>query len=217
MKKRIVLLGPPASGKGTQGDRLSSAFDIPHVSTGALLRSESSRGTSIGLEAEEWTLKGMLVPDELVVRIITNWLSINGTSFLLDGFPRTIGQAQHLDTSLALLNAPIDLVLLLDLSETEIRRRILERLSCLQCGATYSSSLHSIAMGTPCQRCGTPLIRRNDDTEKTLEQRLSSYREITLPVIDYYERTAKQIFHHIPAGGTSDEVFARLAALVTDS
>ncbi|MFZ4387749.1 MAG: adenylate kinase family protein, partial [Chthoniobacterales bacterium] len=96
LKQRIVLLGPPASGKGTQADRLSKTFGIPHVSTGALLRSECARETVLGREADEWTSKGLLVPDELAVRIIATWMQEHGAVFLFDGFPRTVGQAEHL-------------------------------------------------------------------------------------------------------------------------
>ena len=92
-KQRIVLLGPPASGKGTQADLIASAYGIPHVSTGALLRSESSRRTDIGLEADSWISKGLLVPDELVIRIVTTWIEKNGSTFLFDGFPRSVSQA----------------------------------------------------------------------------------------------------------------------------
>ena len=215
LKRRIVLLGPPASGKGTQADRLAESFGIPHVSTGALLRSECARGTSLGREADAWTSKGMLVPDELAVRIVAGWMRENGPRFLFDGFPRTVCQAEHLDSALRELAAPLDLVILLELPDREIRRRILERLSCLACGATFSASLHGHREGDPCPRCGTPLVRRNDDTEGALDERLRVYRESTLPVVGYYEKSAPTIFHRIDADGGSDEIFAKVSALVS--
>ena len=216
LKRRIVLLGPPASGKGTQSDRLSEAFGIPHVSTGALLRAECARGTSLGHEADAWTSKGLLVPDELAVRIVAEWMKKNGPCFLFDGFPRTVGQAEHLDTALEELSAPLDLVILLELPEAEIRRRILERLSCLSCGATFSASLHGCSAGDPCPLCGAPLVRRNDDTTEALEKRLRVYRESTLPVVSYYEKTASSLFHRIDAGEGSDAIFVKLSALVSE-
>lgn len=217
LKQRIVLLGPPASGKGTQADRLSGAFRIPHVSTGALLRAECARGTALGREADAWTSKGLLVPDELAVRIVAAWLKENGPCFLFDGFPRTVGQAQHLDKALGELAAPLDLIILLELPDSEIRSRILERLSCLICGATFSASLHAQKVGDPCPRCGSPLVRRNDDTAEAIEERLRVYRESTLPVVGYYEKTAPSIFHRIDAGEGSDEIFEKLTALVSDT
>ena len=214
--QRIVLLGPPASGKGTQADRLSESFGIPHVSTGALLRSECERGTALGKEADAWTSKGLLVPDELAVRIVANWMKEHGPCFLFDGFPRTVGQAEHLDKALASLEAPLQLVILLDLPESAIRERILARISCLKCGATYSASLHGIAVGEPCPRCGAPLVRRNDDTAEALNQRLEVYRDQTLPVVGYYEKNSPQILHRIDAGEGSDLIFGKLSALIGD-
>jgi len=214
LKQRIVLLGPPASGKGTQADRLSKEFGIPHVSTGALLRSECARGTSLGREADEWTSKGLLVPDDLAVRIVATWMQEHGTNFLFDGFPRTVGQAEHLDQALKRMKAPLELVVLLELSDQDIRHRILERLSCLNCGATFSSSLHAQIEGGPCPKCGAPLVRRKDDTEEALVQRLKVYRELTLPVVSYYEKTAPELLHRVNAGEGSDAIFGQLSAMV---
>jgi adenylate kinase len=154
------------------------------------------------------------VSDELVVRIVANWMQEHGTSFLFDGFPRTVGQAKHLDEALASLDAPLDLVILLELSDEAIRHRILKRISCLKCGATYSTSLHSHTEGDPCPRCGAALVRRNDDTAQALERRLTVYRELTLPVAGYYENTVPGIMHRIDAGERSDDIFAKLSALV---
>jgi len=216
VNQRIVLLGPPASGKGTQADLLAGCFHIPHVSTGELLRSECSRGTPLGKEADGWTSKGLLVPDELAVRIVTAWMKENGTRFIFDGFPRTVGQAEYLDSSLAELRARLDLIVLLELPDEMIRRRILERISCLRCGATFSTSLHDNQEGAPCPRCRALLVRRNDDSEEALDQRLKVYRDLTLPVVGYYERTAPRILQRIDAGEGSDQIFAKLLALVAD-
>jgi len=207
-------LGPPASGKGTQADRLAAEFGLPHVSTGALLRSECARGTNLGREADEWTSKGLLVPDELAVRIVSSWMRDHGTDFLLDGFPRTIGQAEHLDSSLGTLSAPLDLIILMELSDQEIRRRILGRISCLGCGATFSAELHGLAEGQSCPKCGAILVRRNDDSEEAIGERLRVYRESTLPVSDYYREKVPGLFHRINAGEGSDAIFAALCDLV---
>lgn len=216
MRRRIVLLGPPASGKGTQADRLSASFGIPHVSTGALLRAECAKGTPLGHEADEWTRKGALVPDELAVRIVASWMKEHGPSFLLDGFPRTLGQAEHLDEALESQSIPLDLIILLELSEAEIRRRILERISCLGCGATFSSSLHGVSEGDPCPRCGAALVRRKDDSEEAIGERLRVYRDSTYPVVGHYLETAPSIFHRIDAAEGSDMIFAKISALVEE-
>lgn len=217
LKQRIILLGPPASGKGTQADLLSEEFNIPHVSTGALLRSEHMRRTPLGREADEWTSRGMLVPDELAVRIVSSWMQEHGTNFIFDGFPRTVAQAKFLDAALAVMKAPLELVVLLEISDEVIRHRIKERLSCLKCGATYSVSLHGLQEGASCPRCSAPLVRRNDDTAEALTQRLDVYRNLTLPVVAYYELTAPQILHRIEAGKESADIFERLVQLVMQS
>ena len=214
MKQRIVLLGPPASGKGTQAELLVSKFGIPHVSTGALLRAECASGTDLGKEADQWTRQGKLVPDKLAIRLITTWIADHGTRFLFDGFPRSTAQAAHLDTALATRCAPLDLVIVLELGEEEICRRIASRLSCLKCGATYSCEFTSLKSGDPCARCGEKLVRRTDDQPVALEQRLASYRELTFPVIGYYERTAPALIHRVEATGTSDAVFSSICNLV---
>lgn len=215
-KQRILLLGPPASGKGTQAERLSAEFGIPHVSTGALLRSEGARRTALGLEADSWTSRGLLVPDELAVRIITAWMSANGPRFLFDGFPRTSGQAEYLDQALDAAGTPLDLVVFLDLGEEEIRRRILDRLTCVSCGSTFGEALHGIETGGACPSCGGELIRRNDDTEEALAERLRVYRESTLPVVAHYRDKAPGIFRRIDAGEGCDEISGKLCALVSE-
>jgi adenylate kinase len=214
-KQRILLLGPPASGKGTQADRLSRTFGIPHVSTGALLRSECVRGTTLGVEADSWTSRGLLVPDELAVRIITSWMAANGPRFLFDGFPRTTGQAEHLDKALDTAGTPLELVIFLDLSEAEIGRRISDRLTCAGCGTTFGGALHGLKIGDVCPACGGDLIRRNDDTSEALAERLRIYRESTLPVVTHYREKLPSVFHRVDAGEGSDEIFKKLSELVS--
>jgi adenylate kinase len=217
VKKRIVLLGPPASGKGTQADRISAAYSIPHVSTGALLRSECEKDTPLGREADEWTSKGLLVPDDLVVRIVTRWMDEHGQSFIFDGFPRTVGQAVYLDAALQELNSPLDLIVLLELPESEIRRRISDRLSCIKCGATFGAKLHGFSPGDACPRCASPLVRRNDDNSEALDRRLAVYTNQTEPVVDYYEKNSPKLLSRINAVHGSDEVFGSLVRILGDA
>jgi adenylate kinase len=214
MKQRIVLLGPPASGKGTQSDRIAARFGIPHVSTGALLRLECTRGTQLGREADSWTRHGLLVPDELAIRIIQNWMSEHGPRFIFDGFPRSVAQAEHLDQALAHLHAPIDLLVVLELSDGQIRNRTTTRISCLNCGATFSALLDGVKIGSKCPRCGEALVRRTDDEPEAVEKRLEVYRKLTFPVIGYYERMAPHLLYRVDAGEGSDAVFAVISALV---
>jgi adenylate kinase len=217
VKKRIVLLGPPASGKGTQADHISSAYAIPHVSTGALLRSESEKGTPLGREADMWTSKGQLVPDDLVVRIVSLWMAEHGQSFIFDGFPRTVRQAVYLDSALKALHSSLDLIVLLELPESEIRRRISDRLSCIKCGATFGATLHDLSAGDACPRCASPLVRRNDDNAEALDKRLEVFRNQTEPVIAYYEENFPKLLCRINAAHGSDEVFASLARNLVDA
>lgn len=209
-----MLLGPPASGKGTQSDRIAARFAIPHVSTGALLRSECTRGTQLGREADSWTRHGLLVPDELAIQIIQNWMAEHGPRFIFDGFPRSVAQAEHLDRALADLHAPLDLLIVLELSDEQIRGRTTARISCLNCGATFSSLLDGVKPGSPCPRCEELLVRRTDDEPEAVEKRLEVYRNLTFPVIGYYEERVPHLLHRVDAGEESEVVFAALAALV---
>lgn len=185
MKNRIVLLGPPASGKGTQAALLGAAFGIPQTSTGAMLRKERAEGTAIGAEADSYTSRGLLFPDELALRVVERWLG-HRVRFILDGFPRTLGQAESFDCLLEERNLPLDTVYLLELPESEIRSRMLGRLTCSSCGAVFNESFHGIDRGTPCPQCHGRLDRRNDDTEEALDRRLAQYHEQTLPVASHY-------------------------------
>ena len=137
MKNRIVLLGPPASGKGTQAALLSATFGIPAASTGAMLREEKARGSAIGAEAERWTHEGKLFPDELALRVVWKWLD-NRRRFILDGFPRTLGQAQSFDDGLEERSLPLDVVYFLNLSDELARERMTSRLTCFQCGSVFN-------------------------------------------------------------------------------
>ena len=161
------MLGPPASGKGTQASLLGAAFGIPHTSTGAMLRAERERATPLGIEAELYTSKGLLFPDDLAMRVVSAWLE-GRVRFILDGFPRTLGQARAFDSLLEARSMPLDAVYLLELSEVEIRERMLGRLTCGKCGSVYNQAFHRITTSDPCPRCGDALERRNDDTEEAL-------------------------------------------------
>ena len=207
MKNRIVLLGPPATGKGTQAALLSAAFGIPAASTGAMLRAEKTRGSEVGREAEKWTNHGLLVPDELALRIVWQWMD-KRTRFLFDGFPRTLGQAESFDAGLNERGLPLDAVYLLDLPEEIIRNRMVSRLTCSGCGAVYNESFHHITGASPCPACGAALSRRSDDTNEALDQRMAQYREQTLPVAGHYQK--KGLLKQVDASPGRDAVFNAL-------
>lgn len=185
MKNRIVLLGPPASGKGTQAALLAATFGMPNTSTGAMLRAEQAKGSPLGEEAARWTKEGKLFPDDLALRVVWHW--INGHDrFILDGFPRTVGQAEAFDQGLAERGLHLDQVYFLDVPDSLVKQRMSTRLTCTSCGAVYNESFHDVSLSTPCPNCGGALARRADDTDTALEQRLLQYRELTLPVVEHY-------------------------------
>ena len=207
MKNRIVLLGPPASGKGTQAALLSATFGIPAASTGAMLREEKARGSAIGAEAERWTHEGKLFPDELALRVVWKWLD-NRRRFILDGFPRTLGQAQSFDDGLEERSLPLDVVYFLNLSDELARERMTSRLTCSQCGSVFNEKFHDVTIDTPCPRCGGELARRDDDTDDALDRRLAQFREHTLPVAHHYRE--KGLLKEVDATDGRDAVFTRL-------
>lgn len=207
MKNRIVLLGPPASGKGTQAALLAATFGIPAASTGAMLRHEKSLGTALGVEAERWTAHGGLVPDELALTIVWQWLD-GRTRFVFDGFPRTLGQAKAFDAGLKERGLGLDVVYLLELSNEAVRERMCTRLTCPGCGAVFNESFHAMTEGSPCPNCGVALGRRLDDTWESLDRRLSEYRSETLPVADHYESLG--LLRRIDASPSRDALFHSL-------
>jgi adenylate kinase len=207
MKNRLVLLGPPASGKGTQASLLSATFGIPAASTGAILREENARESEIGAEANRWTLAGELFPDELALRVVWKWLD-DRRRFILDGFPRTLGQARAFDDGLGERNLPLDVVYFLRLSDELIRERMTSRLTCSQCASVFNEKFHDVTIDTRCPRCGGELARRDDDTNDALERRLAQFREHTLPVAHHYRE--KGLLKEVDAGDGRDIVFTRL-------
>lgn len=207
MKNRIVLLGPPASGKGTQAALLSATFGIAAASTGAILREEKARGSALGMEAERWTVEGKLFPDELALRVVWNWLD-DRRRFILDGFPRTLEQAKSFDQGLERRSLPLDIVYFLELSDELVRERMTSRLTCLGCASVFNQKFHNVTAGTPCPKCGGDLARRDDDTEEALDRRMAQFREHTLPVAHHYR--GRGLLKEVSVTAGRDSVFNRL-------
>jgi adenylate kinase len=214
VKSRIVLLGPPASGKGTQAELLSRKFGIPAASTGAILREERARGTAIGTEADSYTSRGMFFPDDLALRVVRQWLDGHWDQFILDGFPRTFGQAVAFDRDLAANGSSVELVIHLALSDSAVRERAARRVTCTRCGATFSSAIHGVKPGDRCPACGAALEKREDDSEAAIDERLAQHRRLTAPVIEHYR--AAGCLREVDSGNGRERVFAEICDMIEE-
>ena len=190
MVLRTILLGPPGAGKGTHAKIVSDSYQVPHISTGDLLRSQIQEGTPLGKRAKTFIDKGQLVPDELVVEMVRERLQRPDAQkgFILDGFPRTVEQAKALDEMLAKRKTPINLVLEFDTSERVIITRLSGRRTCTKCGVNYHIRNIPPRREGICDVCGQPLVQRKDDELETIQKRLKVYREQTAPLIEFYQK-----------------------------
>jgi adenylate kinase len=206
---KLIFIGPPGSGKGTQAKRLASRFDIPHISTGDMLREAVADGTELGRQAAPIMSSGGLVSDDLMIGIINERLAKSdaGKGFILDGFPRTIVQAEKLDGIVGNGTDPLRVLQLL-VPDDAIVRRITMRRTCAQCGAIYHLENNPPASGSVCDRCGAEVIARADDTEAAVRKRLESFHRQTMPVATYYK--SKNILREVDGVGPVDEVFERI-------
>ena len=208
MSHRVVLLGAPASGKGTHARALSASLRVPHVSTGQLFRDAARRGGTQGRQIAEFIDKGHLVPDEMTIEVVRDWLHDRGREpeFIFDGFPRTLAQAEAFDAMLAERQLPPPLFIFLDVSEDEILSRVLGRLGCENCGRLYHEQLDPPQQTGICDKCGHPLERRGDDVQETVRERMRQYRELTVPVIEYYDRSGR--LQRVDSSRPKQQVFA---------
>ena len=190
---RLILLGPPGAGKGTQGHVLSERFHVPHVSTGDMLREAVKENSPVGLKAQEYMNRGELVPDDIVIEIVKERLGKKGSrnGFILDGFPRTRRQAEMLDSVLHEMHKNIDMVIYFRTSEDVIVRRLSGRRICRSCGANYHIKNIPPKVKGICDVCNGPLYQREDDKEGTVKNRLEVYERQTSPLIDYYKEKSK--------------------------
>lgn len=208
---RIVLFGPPGAGKGTQASLLSEKYGAAHISTGDILREAVANKTEVGLRAKGFMDKGELVPDEVVIAIVKDKLaSIGDQGFILDGFPRTIAQAQALDIALVEIEKPLDAVVNLQVDEDELVRRLSGRRVCPSCGEPYHIDSKPPKVEGVCDKCGAALIHRADDQPEAIRNRLRVYNEQTSPVLGYYSGTG--VLKNIPATGSIQDILDRIVA-----
>jgi adenylate kinase len=202
---RLVFLGPPGVGKGTQAAKLAKEYGIPHIATGDILRTAISRKTPVGLEAKSYIDSGRLVPDDVIINIIRDRLKEPDTKkgYILDGFPRTIKQGEALSKTLDQNREKIDRVIYFHLNEDELVKRIAGRWSCPSCQKVYHT-LHNPPKRDGICECGTGLVQRKDDRPETVRERLTVYRNETSPLIRYYEDQG--LLSKVEADGTVDEV-----------
>ena len=204
---KIIMLGAPGAGKGTQAKMLADKYEIPHIPTGDIFRANIKNETELGKKAKEYMDKGLLVPDELTVNLVVDRIKQDDCSkgYILDGFPRTIPQAEALDKALSDLNDKLDYAINVEVPDENIVKRMSGRRACVGCGATY----HIVHIPTKvegiCDRCGKELILRDDDKPETVEKRLKVYHEQTQPLIDYYQ--GKGILKEVDGTVDMKEVF----------
>ena len=210
----IVLLGAPGVGKGTQAEKLAKELSIPHISTGDMFREAVARGTEMGMKAKEYMDRGELVPDDVVIGVVKERLSQPDCAigFILDGFPRTVAQAEALERVMEELGKNIEYAISIDVAEDEIVRRLSGRRTCEACGKVYHVIYNPPKQEGVCDECGGTLYQRDDDKEETIRNRLRVYREKTAPLIDFYAR--RGVLRNIDGSKRVDEVTADIRALL---
>ncbi len=212
----LVMLGPPGSGKGTQAARLAKELDLKHLSTGDMLRSALKNETELGLKAKEYMEKGNLVPDSLILDMIKETITQDkGKGFIFDGFPRTIPQAEGLDTMLAGEGRNLDKALNLDVSDQEVINRLSGRFFCPQCQRTYNYPSNLPKTEGKCDDCGVDLQKRKDDTEDVVKNRLEVYKKQTEPLIGYYKD--KSILVDVDGEREINTIFSDLVSLTKEN
>ena len=213
---RIVLLGAPGAGKGTQAKKLIEKYGIPQISTGDILRKAVADGTPLGKEAKSYMDKGELVPDSVVIGLVKERLSQDDCKkgFILDGFPRNTSQAEILDQVLAEMNMPLQLALSVDVDFDILMKRLTGRRTCKQCNQMYNIYFSPPKKEGVCDKCGGELYQRDDDKEETIKKRLEVYEAQTAPLIDYYEK--KGILRRVNGEGDIEEIFANICKIIDE-
>ena len=211
---KIIMLGAPGAGKGTQAEMICEKYKLPHVSTGDIFRANIKNGTELGKEAKQYMDKGQLVPDELTVRILLDRVSQEDCKdgYVLDGFPRTIPQAEVLDQELTKLGDKVDFAINVDVPDENIINRMGGRRACVNCGATYHVQFAPPAKENICDKCGSTLILRDDDRPETVKARLEVYHKQTQPLIEYYSK--KGVLKEVDGTVSMNEVFESIVSIL---
>ncbi len=206
----VVLLGPPGAGKGTQAARIAGTFDLLHLSSGDILRAERKARTELGRKAQDYMDRGVLVPDDLILAMMMDHIARPeaAAGFLLDGFPRTLAQAEGLDQRLAARGARIEIVVNMVVDDAEVTRRLTGRWSCPTDGRIYHEMFSPPRKAGVCDDCGSALTRRKDDEPEVVGQRLKTYHAETKPLVAYY--TSRGVLQSVDAGGSVEEVTASI-------
>ena len=211
---KIVMLGAPGAGKGTQAQRIAEKYGIPHISTGDIFRSNIKAGTELGKKAKSFIDQGLLVPDEVTIGMLLDRIHEvdceNG--YILDGFPRTIPQAESLTAALEENGEAIDFALDVEVPDANIVNRMAGRRACLKCGATYHTEFAAPKKEGICDKCGSELVLRDDDKPETVQKRLEVYHEQTHPLIDYYKK--KGVLHAIDGTLSMETVFKNIVDIL---
>ena len=211
---KIVMLGAPGAGKGTQADKIAEKYNIPHISTGDIFRSNIKAGTELGKKAKSFIDQGLLVPDEVTIGMLLDRINEadceNG--YILDGFPRTIPQAESLTAALEENGEAIDFALDVEVPDANIVNRMAGRRACLKCGATYHTEFAAPKKEGICDKCGSELVLRDDDKPETVQKRLEVYHEQTHPLIDYYKK--KGVLHAIDGTLSMETVFKNIVDIL---
>nr|MBQ8253850.1 adenylate kinase [Lachnospiraceae bacterium] len=211
---KIIMLGAPGAGKGTQAKMIADKYSVPHISTGDIFRANIKNGTELGMEAKKYMDQGLLVPDELTVKILLDRVAQDDCKdgYVLDGFPRTIPQAKVLDDELTKLGETIDYAIDVNVPDENIINRMSGRRACLACGATYHITHVPPKQEGICDRCGKELVLRDDDKPETVKNRLEIYHEQTQPLIDFY--TEKGVLKTVDGTVPMNEVFDAIVAIL---
>ena len=211
---KIIMLGAPGAGKGTQAKQIAAKYGIPHISTGDIFRANIKNGTELGKKAKEYMDQGLLVPDELTCDLVMDRIAEDDAKngFVLDGFPRTIPQAEALTAALEKIGQKMDFAIDVDVPDENIVNRMSGRRACLKCGATY----HIVAIPPKkegiCDACGSELVQRDDDKPETVQKRLDVYHEQTQPLIDYYKEQG--ILKSVDGTVPMEEVFTAITSIL---
>ena len=211
---KIIMLGAPGAGKGTQAKMIAEKYHIPHISTGDIFRANIKNGTELGMEAKKYMDQGQLVPDELTVKILLDRVAQDDckNGYVLDGFPRTIPQAQVLDKALSELGDAIDYAVNVDVPDENIVKRMSGRRACLNCGATYHIEHIPPKQEGICDTCGQKLVLRDDDKPETVLNRLKVYHDQTQPLIDFY--TGKGVLRTVDGTVDMKDVFSAIVDIL---